>query len=174
MIAVAMAAQPVFAETDSRSNDAVFAFDDLCVSLFTGEESKAAPGRFVVTKLSDKTVRKIKPGLKGQTLWDVSGPQSDVHMLVHYDPTGLCVVEVAEADESAIRAEFDQLVQRVAKVFDSAPQREADKLHRIEGQDTTTSGWRIKSPKGDVFLAITTNPSRKFMIQHLMTASFVR
>ena len=174
VLAAAIATQPVQAATDVRSNDAVLAFDDLCVSLFTGKESKADPARFSVTKIGDETARKIKPSLNGQTLWDVSGTQSDVRMLVHYEPAGLCVVEVAEADEGAIRAEFERLVQQVSTTLDSTPQREADKRNRIEGKDATTTGWRIKSPKGDIMLAVTTYPEPKFMIQHLMTASYVR
>jgi hypothetical protein len=34
--------------------------------------------------------------------------------------------------------------------------------------------WRIKNPKGDVMLAVTTYPDSKFMIQHVMTASYVK
>lgn len=34
--------------------------------------------------------------------------------------------------------------------------------------------WRIKGPKGDIMLAVTTYSEAKFMIQHLMTVSYVK
>jgi hypothetical protein len=34
--------------------------------------------------------------------------------------------------------------------------------------------WRMKSAKGDVMLAVTTYPDPRFMIQHFMTASYVK
>ena len=174
VLATAIGTQPVQATTDVRSNDAVLAFDDLCVSLFIGKEAKADPARFSVAKISDGTARKIKPNLNGQTLWDVSGTQSDVHLLVHYEPAGLCVVEVAEADEKAMRVEFERLVQQVSSFLDATPQRQADKRNRVDGKDATSSAWRLKSPTGDIMLAVTTYPDPKFMIQHLMTASYVQ
>jgi hypothetical protein len=172
--AAALAIQPALAADDPKSDDAVVAFSDLCVSLFTGDrKSEVDPIRFSVTKISEKNARKIKPDVKGP-LWDVSGTKSDVHLLVHYEPAGLCVVEVAEADEAAVRAEFERLVQRTSATLGSAPQRQPDKTNRIEGKDATTSMWRMKSPKGDIMLAVTTYPDPKFMIQHLMTASYVK
>ena len=94
-------------------------------------------------------------------------------MLVHYEPKGLCVAEVAEAEEAAIRSEFERLVQQTSTALGSAPRRQSDQRRRIEGKDATTSMWRLKSPKGDIMLAVTTYPDPKFMIQHLMTASYV-
>ena len=107
-------------------------------------------------------------------LWDVSGTKSGVRMLVHYEPPGLCVVEVAEADEATLRASFEQLVRQTSGTLGSPAQREPDKRNRIEGKDATTSMWRMKSTNGDVMLAVTTYPDPRFMIQHLMTASYVK
>ena len=116
MFAIAAAVGLISASpADQRATDAVSAFSDLCVSLFTGEPSDVDPSRFSVTKLPPQTVKKIKPNLAKQTVWDVSGTQSDVHMLVHYDPIGVCVVEVAAADEEAIRANYASLSTRWAK-----------------------------------------------------------
>lgn len=172
--ATALSAEPVPAATDPRADDALTAFGDLCVSLFTGKEkSEVDPTRFAVTKISEKNAREIKPEIKGP-LWDVSGTKSDVHMLVHYEPAGLCVVEVAEADEANIRARFERLVQQTSTTLGSRAQREPDKRNRIEGKDATTSMWRVKSSKGDVMLAVTTYPDPKFMIQHVMTVSYVK
>ncbi|MEP7315956.1 MAG: hypothetical protein ABI667_04605 [Sphingomicrobium sp.] len=172
-VLAAVAAQSGPAATDLKSDDAVTAFGDLCVNLFTDKPSKSDPTRFSVTKLSENEVSEIKPDLKGQTMWDVSGTKSDVHMLVHYEP-GMCVVEVAEADETALRVEFERLVQQTSTRLGSVPQRQSDTFNRIDGKDATTSMWRMKSAKGDVMLAVTTYPDPKFMIQHLMTVSYVR
>lgn len=169
----ALAFQPAQAANTSKSDDAVVAFDDLCVSLFTGKKSEVDPARFSVTKIGDDTARKIKPAVKGP-LWDVSGTKSGVRMLVHYESAGLCVVEVAEADERSIRTAFEGLVQQTSAAFKSPPQRQPDKRNSIEGKDATTSMWRMGSPKGDVMLVVTTYPDAKFMIQHLMTASYVK
>jgi len=172
--ATSLIAGPALAAADPRGDDAVTVFGDLCVSLFTGKkQSEVDPTRFAITKISEENARSIKPDVKGP-LWDVSGTKSDVHMLVHYEPAGLCVVEVAEADEVTIRVDFERLVQQTSTTLGSAAQRERDKRNRIQGKDATTSMWRIKSPKGDVMLAVTTYPDPKFMIQHLMTASYVK
>jgi hypothetical protein len=58
-----------------------------------------------------------------------------------------------------------------AGIGGTAPAR---KRKRIEGKDATTSMWRMNSPKGDIILAVTTYPDPTFMIQHLMTASYVK
>lgn len=159
---------------DARADDAVSVFGDLCVSLFTGSQKpQIDPARFTFTRIAEATAREIKPDVKGP-LWDVSGVKSGVHMLVHYEPAGLCVVEVAEADEATVRADFLALVQRTSTSLGSPAQRQPDRLNRIEGKDATTSMWRMKSPKGDIMLAVTTYPDAKFMIQHLMTASYVK
>jgi len=172
--AAALITGPVKAGTDPRGDDAATVFGDLCVSLFTGkEESQVDPTRFAITKIGEQTAREIKPEVKGP-LWDVTGTKSDVHMLVHYEPAGLCVVEVAQADEATIRSAFVRLVQQTSVTLESPALREPDKRKRIEGKNATTSMWRMKSPKGDVMLALTTYPDPKFMIQHLMTASYVK
>lgn len=172
--AAALTIEPALAASDPRSDDAVTVFSDLCVSMFNGNtKSEVDPTRFAVTKISEQNAREIKPDVKGP-LWDVTGTKSDVHMLVHYEPAGLCVVEVAEADEAAIRANFERLVQQTSTAVGSAAQREPDKRNRVEGKDATTSMWRMTSPRGDIMLAVTTYPDPKFMIQHLMTASYVK
>lgn len=172
--ALALSAQSALAKIDPRSDDAVAAFGDLCVSLFTETKKPGVdPTRFNITKLAEETAKSIKPDVKG-ALWDVSGTRSDVHMLVHYEPQGLCVVEVAEADEASIRSRFEELVQQTAVTLASPAKREVDKLNRIDGKDATTSMWRMKGAKGDLMLAVTTYPDAKFMIQHLMTVSYVK
>ena len=172
--AAALVTEPAGAAPDPRSADAVTAFGDLCVSLFTANRQSAVdPTRFAVTKISEQSARKIKPDVKGP-LWDVSGTKSDVRMLVHYEPAGLCVVEVAEADQAALRAGFERLVQQTSTTLGSVARRAPDKRNRIEAKDATTSMWRMASPKGDIMLAVTTYPDAKYMIQHLMTASFVK
>jgi hypothetical protein len=86
----------------------------------------------------------------------------------------MCVVEVAEADEATIRTDFQRLVQQTSAALRSAAKQEPDRRNQIEGKDATTSMWRMKASKGDIMLAVTTYPDAKFMIQHLMTASYVK
>jgi hypothetical protein len=172
--AAALTGQSAQAAPDPKGDDAVAIFGDLCVNLFSGNpKSEVDPTRFVITKISEQNAREIKPNVKGQ-LWDVSGAKSGVHMLVHYEPVGMCVVEVAEADEATIRTDFERLVQQTSSSLQSAVQREPDRTNKIEGKDATTSMWRMKGPKGDIMLAVTTYPDAKFMIQHLMTVSYVK
>lgn len=166
--------QSAQAAPDAKGVDAVTVFGDLCVNLLTGNpKSEVDPTRFAITKISEQNARQIEPDVKGP-LWDVSGMKSGVHMLVHYEPTGMCVVEVAEADEATIRTDFERLVQQTSTALRSAAQREPDKTNKIEGKNATTSMWRMKGPKGDIMLAVTTYPEAKFMIQHLMTVSYVK
>jgi hypothetical protein len=66
------------------------------------------------------------------------------------------------------------LVQQTSTALRSAATQEPDRRKEVEGKDATTSMWRMKAPKGDIMLAVTTYPDAKFMIQHLMTASYVK
>ena len=169
-----LTAQSAHAATDAKGDDAVIVFGDLCVNLFTGNpKSDVDPTRFAITKISEQNAREIKPEVKGP-LWDVSGTKSGAHMLVHYEPAGMSVVEVAKADETTIRTDFERLVQQTSSTLRSAAQPEPDKTNKAEGKDATTSMWRIKGPKGDIMLAVTTYSEAKFMIQHLMTVSYVK
>jgi hypothetical protein len=132
--AAVLITEPARAAPDPRSDDAVTVFGDLCVSLFTSnKESVVDPTRFAITKIGEQTARKIKPGVKGP-LWDVSGTKSDVHMLVHYEPAGLCIVEVAEADEAEIRANFERLVQQTSP--------HSSRQHSVNLTSGTVSGRR--------------------------------
>jgi hypothetical protein len=174
VVAAGLTVQSAQAAPDAKGDDAVTVFGDLCVNLFTGSpKSEVDATRFAITKISEQNAREIKPNVKGP-LWDVSGTKSGVHMLVHYEPAGMCVVEVAEADEATIRTDFERLVQQTSTALRSAAQREPDKTNKIDGKDATTSMWRMTGPKGDIMLAVTTYPEAKFMIQHLMTASYVK
>lgn len=168
-----LAGQSAQAAPDPKSSDAVTVFGDLCVNLFTGNpKSDVDPTRFAITKISEQNAREIKPDVRGP-LWDVSGIKSGGHMLVHYEPAGMCVVEVAEADEATIRTNFAGLVQQTSVALRSAALRQPDRRNQIQGKDATTSMWRMKGPKGDIMLAVTTYPEAKFMIQHVMTVSYV-
>lgn len=172
--AAVLMGQSAQAAPDAKADDAVAVFGDLCVSLFTGNpKSEVDPTRFAITKMSEQNAREIKPTVKGP-LWDVSAPGSGVHMLVHNEPAGMCVVEVAEADEAGVRTDFDRLVQQTSTALGSATKREPDKKNKIGGKDATTSMWRMTGRKGDIMLALTTYPEAKFMIQHLMTVSYVK
>jgi hypothetical protein len=170
MVLAAGAASPV----DAKARDAVAGFEQLCAGMFTGAKSDIDPSRFSVTELSPETVREIKPELKSAQVWDVSGKTSDVHMLVHYEPTGMCVFEVADADESAIRSEYVALVGRIGATMKAAPTKQPDRINDVNGKPATTSMWQIKGTSRNLMFAITTYPDPKFMIQHLMTVSYVR
>lgn len=159
---------------DAKASDAVAGFEQLCAGMFAGGKSDIDPSRFTVTELPADAVKEVKPDLVNSTVWDVSGKASDMHMLLHYEPSGMCVVEVAAADENAIRTDYLSLVERIAKVIKATPERQADRSNDLQGKAATTSMWRVKGKRRDVMLAITTYPEAKFMIQHLMTVSYVR
>jgi len=173
LIAAVSAPSPL--KDDAKAADAVAVFSGLCASMFVGAGSDIDPARFNFTKLDEDTVREIKPEQSGRPLWDVTGKASQAHMLVHYEPTGMCVVEVAEADEASIRARYLAVVEQIALRVGQAAKPQADRVKAIEGKNATTSMWRIDGgPKGSIMMAITTYPEAKFMIQHLMTVSYVR
>jgi hypothetical protein len=131
------------------------------------------PERFKPTKLSDKTVRSIRPEAKGQTYWNFQGLESGLMALVHFEPAGICAVEISEADEASVRGAFATAVNETAAKLGNAADRQPDKVTMIEGKAATYSSWRVKTPRGDVLLALTTYPEPRFMIQHLLTASHV-
>ena len=160
---------------DAKAVDAVAAFSGLCVNMFVGGASDVDPARFNLTKLDEEAARKIKPEQAGRPLWDVTGKASDARMLVHYEPTGMCVVEVAEADEGSIRAGYLALVEQTALRIGQTAEPQAGRVTVVDGKNATSSMWRIDGgPKGSIAMTITTYPVAKFMIQHLMTVSYVR
>lgn len=169
LAALAAAAVPL----DPRASDAVAAFSQLCVGMFAGKQSDIDPSRFSVTQLAPDTARQVEPNFSG-TVWDVSGKMSDLHMLVHYEPMGLCVVKVAEADEAAMRASYAMLVEQTAASLKARIERQPDRVTDVEGKSATSSMWRLSGGKQNIMLAVTTYPGAKFMIQHVMTVSRVR
>jgi hypothetical protein len=169
-LAALAAADPA---SDPRANDAVAAFSQLCVGMFVGKKSDIDPSRFSVTKLAPDTAKLVEPKFTGD-VWDVTGNSSDVHMLVHYEPTGMCVVQVAAADEATIRSSYMELIDQTAKTMNASPARQQDRLNDVQGKPATTSMWRLDANKQSIMFAVTTYPEAKFMIQHMMTISHVR
>lgn len=162
------------AADDPRAADATDVFRDLCVSLFTGKEARADPARFKVDKLDEATVRQIKPQLVARPLWNVQAKASGAMMLVHYEPQGLCVVEVAEADAGAMKRSFAALAEATAGGAGAVATAQPDQTRKVEKTTATISMWRFPTPKADVMLAITSAAEPSFMVQHVMTASYVR
>ncbi len=142
--------------------------------MFVGGQSSADPQRFDVHKLDDATRRQIKPDIKASTLWDVHAKASDASMLVHYEPEGICVVEVAEADELSVQRAVSQLAANAARELKTTAVEQKESIRAVQSLTATTSSWRFKSPQGEVLVMATTLPEAKFMIQHVLTASFVR
>ncbi len=170
LAALAAAAEPA---PDPIANDAVAAFSQLCVGMFVGKKSDIDPSRFSVTKLAPDTAKLVQPNFTGD-VWDVSGKTSDAHMLVHYEPNGMCVVQVAAADETNIRASYTELVEQIAKAAGANIERQQDKVNDVQGKPATTSMWRLSTTPQSIMLGLTTYPEAKFMIQHMMTVSRVR
>jgi hypothetical protein len=169
LAALAAASSP----PDPKANDAVAAFSQLCVGMFVGKKSDIDPSRFSVTQLAPDTAKLVEPNFTGD-VWDVSGKSSDVHMLVHYEPSGMCVVQVAAADEAHIRASYTALVEQTAGAMNVKPERQPDRINDVQGKPATTSMWRLNTTKQSIMFAVTTYPEAKFMIQHMMTISYVR
>ena len=142
--------------------------------MFVGGESGADPQRFAVTKLDDATRKQIKPEIKASTLWDVHAKRSGVSMLVHYEPSGMCVVEIAEADETAVQNAVTQAASKAAITLNSTAIPQAEKTRKVGGLKATTSSWRFAAEGRDVLIMVTTLPESKFMIQHVLTVSYVR
>ena len=160
-------------EHDPIADDAVVAFSQLCVGMFVGKNPDVDRSRFSVTKLSPKTAKQVQPNFSGD-VWDVSGKSSDVHMLVHYEPSGMCVVQVAAANEADIRSSYMALVEQTAKAADAKVERQQDRVNDVQGKPATTSMWRLSTTPENIMLGLTTYPEDKFMIQHMMTVSRVR
>jgi uncharacterized protein YgbK (DUF1537 family) len=142
--------------------------------MFVGGTSQADPQRFDVTELDDATRKQIKPDIKAATLFDVRAKASDASMLVHYEPQGLCVVEIAEADEKSVQNAVAKAASDAATSISSTAVEQARATRQLQGLTATTSSWRFPSAKGEVLVMVTTVPEAKFMIQHVLTASYVR
>lgn len=162
------------AEPDPRADDAASAFSSLCLAMFTGKLPEADPKRFEMTKLDEATKKQIKPDVRADALWNVRGRASDAMMLVHYEPSGICVVEVAEADEQSVQDGVRAVAQSAAQAVGKAATEQPAVHKMVEGLTATNLSWRFPTAKGDVLIMVTTVPEPKFMIQHVITASYVR
>lgn len=95
-------------------------------------------------------------------------------MLIHYEPSGMCVVQVAAANEANIRSSYLGLVEQTAKLAGVKAERQQDRVNDVQGKPATTSMWRLSTAPENIMLGLTTYPEPKFMIQHMMTVSRVR
>ncbi|QYU69585.1 hypothetical protein J4558_05445 [Leptolyngbya sp. 15MV] len=171
--AVLLSSTSASAMSDARAQDAADAFSQLCVAMFVGREPGVDPQRFNVTQLSDATREQIKPHIKASTLWDVHAKASDASMLMHYDPQGICVVEIAEADEHSVQRAVAQVAVDTAASLNTAAIIQPSETRQVEGLTATTLSWRFPSRGNDVLIMLTTVPVAKFMIQHVLTISYV-
>lgn len=174
VIAAALLTDVSSEASDPRADDAAAVFSTLCIGTYAGAAGELEPSRFEVTKLDEATARRIKPRLAKQTIWDVHGIRSDVSMLVHNDPAGACVVEIAEADETAVRRAFERAAANAASALGAPATPQPVQTKHIEGKDATAQSWRYRTTKGDVLIVLTTYPDPKFMVQHIATISYVR
>ena len=159
---------------DARAQDAADAFSQLCVSMFIGGKSSADPQRFEVTELDDATRKQIKPDISSSMLWDVYAKTSNASMLLHYEPTGICVVEIAEANEASVQSAVAQAAADAAASLNTTAVAQDSQTRQVSGLKATTSSWRFRSNERDVLIMATTLPESKFMIQHVLTVSYVR
>lgn len=169
--ALSLASPAMLGVADPRAQDAADAFSQLCIALHVGETPTADPDRFDVTELGEKTRREIKPNIKASSLWDVHAKASDASMLVYYEPQGICVVEIAEADEASVLNAIGDAAERAAKKLGATPIKQEREARKVAGLITTSSVWRLPSQQGDVLIMLTTTPEPKYMIQHVVTVS---
>jgi hypothetical protein len=167
-----MIAQPS-AVPDPRSADAVALFDDMCVRSLLGQKTSGDPTRFQMMKVDEKDARETLPEFDADKAWGVVGTQSKVRMFVG-SGHGMCAAEVLSADRDSVRAEFDQLVNRTATFLHSSAALEVQNDNPINGKPASYRAWRLKSPKGDIMLALTAASEGAADVQHLMTASYVK
>lgn len=165
---------PANAADDLRARQATEIFANLCVATVAGVPAPIADGDYRLTRLDPETSRELGEGITSQPLTSIEGIASGVMMLMHYEPAGMCVVQVAAADEVAMTDAFLSVVERTAKALGEPSEAQPVRQRPLDGLNSTYSSWRMKSPKGDLMFAITTYPEPKFMIQHMMTISYVR
>ena len=149
-------------------------FFNLCGSTVTGVETPIDPARFKFTQLSPETVAKIRPMSKGQKFWDVHGLKSDLHALVHIETNGVCAVEVVDANEQAMRADFTTDLRDFAARLSGTLNQQPDDVKSVEGKPMTSSKWRLTTPSRSFLMGLTTYPDARFMTQHIMMVTEVR
>lgn len=169
--ALSLASPAKLGEADPRAQDAADAFSQLCIALHVGEAPTADPDRFDITELDEGTRREIKPDIKASSLWDIHAKASDASMLVHYEPSGICIVEIAEADEASVLNAIGQAAEKAAKKLGTTTIKQESEARKVAGLMTTSSVWRLPSQQGDVLIMLTTTPEPKYMIQHVVTVS---
>lgn len=170
---LALVAAQLSPAQDARSSDAVALFDDMCVRTLTGQKPAGDPTRFQLMKVDDKDARHTLPEFDPDKAWGAVGTRSGVKMFVGFGH-GICSAEVLAADRDAIRADFDQLVQRAAAFLHSPASLEVQNEIPLNGKPASYRAWRLKSPKGDIMVALTAASQGAADVQHLMTASYVK
>lgn len=174
-LATALLATPSNASDDPRAADSLSVFSGMCVNTFLNKPTAVDEKTFRFTELSEKLKKRIKPDLKPQKIWDVYARASEASMLLRYDPSGMCVVEIAEADEISVQEAFASMASKTAANFGSTAIPQPTQNRKLDNQNATNMSWRIKTPQEkDILLMLTTYPTAKFMVQHVLTVSYVQ
>jgi len=173
LLLAALVASQSPAVSDPPSSDAVALFDDMCVRTLLGEQSSIDPARFLLMKVDEKDARSTLPEFDPATAWAAVGTRSQARLFLG-SKQGVCSEEVLAADRASIKAEFERLVNRTAASLRTAATLEIQNENPINGKPASYRAWRLKTPKGDIMLALTAASEGAAEIQHFMTASFVK
>jgi hypothetical protein len=172
-LVLALAAPPAWAQDvpDAKAQDAVDLFGSLCVQIETGLQTPLADGRYGIARVEPGVAAAAIPSLGDAPLWSIGARASGVKMLHYVTQSGICGVEVAEADSVAIARDFSVMVRDLAArlMSDQGPPKE-----ETDEGGFITRIWRLHAPTGDIDVGISTSAPPASEPQHIMTMARVR
>lgn len=168
---VAMAALPAHAEVKGTVNEAIYAYQVMCVNSI-GEPKKQ---QAVIDKLEkSKTIVRI-PDAEVKAMFNkpiqgwATQTADKTKMILTYDPAGICALRIEKADEAALKSAFKTQVDAIAKELKGEVIVPVKDKKQKNGNSFTY--YEIKTGKVPLAmgLGISTASSKKGDFQHLLT-----
>lgn len=171
----AHAAQPAAttaAPAPTNAREAVVIFAKVCVNTLgreakMDEELAKLNKAGIANKLKPDAAAKVVPESQKDDAWILVSPETKQQLMITHDTIGICGMRVRAADEKAIVAEYEGLVNAFAT--------EAKGTIKAKGPMKTTEGTiyykEVKTTVGPIFsIALSTSPKTAATgTQHMLT-----
>jgi hypothetical protein len=152
---------------DPRAVDAVAFFGSVCGKIVANWGPAVQDDRYRIVELPKDAAAKLGESLAGLTLFSVKAPGSRVDMIQYVTASGICGVEVADADQTSIERAFEALVRSEALGLSM----EASLMSEQEHGGDRTRIWRL----GTAYeIGISASREGGGPPQHILTMARVR
>lgn len=158
-------------EPDLRAIDAAQFFAAFCfVPMGKSDSAKRilGGGNAFARPLPADILRQIQGGREGGEAWTIRSPRN-AELLLHYDPNGLCVVRIREADPESVRVEVEKMASSLAKGAKTTAKKTEDASSSIEGVNSRYQAYQMPVATMQIQISLTTTDKPVSGQQHVVT-----